>query len=341
MQGGTERRPRSAAMKWLAAFLLLALACPVSAQEDAAAAAHRAWLQGLVARLADDGGPRDLALAALLRDVVRQGEGDAPVAADPQTRIWRETAFARAGTDVVALNLIAAGAGADEAVRGRALARWRQLEPGNLAPWLLDDGAGVDASLGAARTTRGFNGHFFAQLRAIVAALDRHPPAPEQAALLIGVPDAPATSQGYAAAMGMSLLVARTLPALQPLSEACREAIAAGPVSERGAACRSAARLLAGADMMLLRMVGLGMAEDLAADADAQRAAREARRRFDWQMLEWGRLSVAAEAGGLEDLVRLLADPAITGEPALVERLLTEAGIPLQPPAGWQPPRGG
>ena len=38
-------------------------------------------------------------------------------------------------------------------------------------------------------------------------------------------------------------------------------------------------------------------------------------------------------------LARLLADPRVRTEQDLVERILAEAGVPLDPPAGWQPPR--
>ncbi|MDH5821814.1 hypothetical protein QFW77_02235 [Luteimonas sp. RD2P54] len=341
MQPVTERRPRNAATRWLAAVLLLAMAGPMPAQDEAAGAAHRAWVQGLPGRLAADGGPRDLALAALLRQVVREPADGDPAGADPQAEAWRETAFARAGTDVVALTLVLAGATADEAVRERALDRWRQLEPGNLAPWLADHDASVDEVLEAARSATRVDSHLYGQLRATVDALGRHPPTPEQAALLVGRADSPSTLEGLAALQGMSLLAAVAVPALQPLLQTCREAFAADSASGHAADCRSAAALMVGADTMLLRLVGLGLAETVAGDAEAQRAARAARRRFDWQMVEWGRLSAAAAAGGLDDLARLLDDPAIVDEPALVERLLTEAGIPLQPPAGWEPPRGG
>ena len=63
------------------------------------------------------------------------------------------------------------------------------------------------------------------------------------------------------------------------------------------------------------------------------------RRRMDWQMLEWGRIATAQERDGAAQFVRLLGDPSVQTEQDLVERILAEAGVPLDPPAGWQPPR--
>src|SRR3546814_9655462 len=67
--------------------------------------------------------------------------------------------------------------------------------------------------------------------------------------------------------------------------------------------------------------------------------AQALRRRQDWQMIQWNRAATAQPDNGAAQFVRLLRDPAVLRERDLVERVLAEAGIPLEPPAGWEMPR--
>lgn len=310
-----------------------------TAREQALADAHRAYSERLALALAETGRPRALAFAALLREAgpPRESDDDGPPPPDPHVRAWRETAFARTGADLPALLLLLAG-GDDDPIRAEALARWRQLEPTNLAPWLADAGAPPRQVLEAARTATRVDGHVYAQLRAMLEAYRSHPPLAEEAVLLHDDDGRPMSPDGYAAVHGMGLL-AIAMPNLQPLLDFCRETAAVAPTSIQAGDCRRTGELLTTADTSLMRALGFALAGAMAADGPARRDVDTARRRFDWQMLEWGRLSLSAPGGGIEDFVRLLRDPAISDEPALVERLLREAGVPLDPPAGWQPPR--
>jgi hypothetical protein len=56
-------------------------------------------------------------------------------------------------------------------------------------------------------------------------------------------------------------------------------------------------------------------------------------------MLEWGRASEDLPRDGAGQFVRLLADPTVRTEADLIARALQDAGVALEPPAGWQPPR--
>lgn len=313
-------------------------------EEQAVHAAHLAYLERITPQLAASGEARALAYAALLREMRAAADWDReePPPPDAQAREWRRTAFSRAGADIVALALLAPDPGADteDAGRTEALARWRQLEPNNLAAWLHDARATPQQVLEAARAARRVDSHWYAQVRWILEAHRAHPPAPAEAARLHdGAGGRPSTLDGYAAIHAMGLLAATAMPGFQPLLTYCRQVAAEAPGSVQAQDCRRTGELLREGDTALSRSLGFALSERVAAGAAERRALAEARRRFDWQMYEWGRLSEDAPAGGIDDFVRLLADPAIGSEAALVERLLTEAGVPLDPPARWQPPR--
>ncbi len=102
--------------------------------------------------------------------------------------------------------------------------------------------------------------------------------------------------------------------------------------------CRHVARLMAEhSDTQLGTMIGLALSERTAQGA-AERAEVQARRRtLDWRNLEWGRVSMTSPRDGASTLVRLLADPSVRTEQELVSRVLQDAGIPSDPPAGWRP----
>ncbi|WP_024892033.1 hypothetical protein [Luteimonas huabeiensis] len=330
----------------LAAWLLLPVSAPAQdrpagaagapAADAAELAAHRAYTARLAERLTAEGEPRGLALAALLREASAAPAAAADPAvprADPTSRQWRALALQRAGTDVVALSLLALAPEGDAGTRDAALARWRQLEPANLVPWLHGD-VDAPARFEAARRARSADSHLYAQVRVLVEAQRRHPPTEAERAALIGGDGQPGGLDGYAVLHGTGLLGPLAVPALAPFAEACAAAARQAPGSVQAEDCRHAAQALQRADTRALESVGLALAADLARDAEARRAALAALRRFDWQMVALGRLSAGRPAGGVDAFAALLmAEPAGTREAALDERQLREAGIPLDPPA--------
>lgn len=189
-----------------------------------------------------------------------------------------------------------------------------------------------------ARGLRRFDLHMYDQVRWIQSALLRHPPSASERAVMFG--NDGGTIQEYAAMHAMALWAAVAIPSLQPFSQGCQDgALRATP--SRAADCAHLARVLVDhSDSSLGRMVGIGMLERMANSASARAEVQALRRRMDWQMLQWGRISSEQPRDGAPQFTRLLADPQVRTEQDLVERILAEAGVPLDPPAGWQPPRG-
>lgn len=326
-------------------LLLAACALSVQAQErpadqpriDAQAVAvervTRNWHLRIGVALAESGQPRDLALAALLQELAAGDEqSGAPAAAE-----WHRRAAAAAGSDVTAnaLLLMLPEDALAAAVREQAARRWAAAEPDNIAPLLYLDG-GVDELLARAAGMRRFDLHMYGQVRWIQAALLRHPPsASEQAVLLEGgaVP-----LDEFTAISAMGLWAAAAIPPLDPLVEACDGAALQATPGRRGDCGRIARVLLGSSDSNLGRMVGIDLLARAATSASDRAEVQVLQRRMDWQMLEWGRIAAAQPRGGAPQFARLLAG-GVGSEPQLVERILAEAGVASDPPAGWQPPR--
>jgi len=330
----------------LAAAALSTLAPALRAQEPAAQAEQaravaaervaRNYHERVASQIAASGQARDLALAAVLRRIAIDGP-DGPAAGDADVRAWRAAAAAQAGDDVLANALLMMGAegDADPVVR-QAAQRWARAEPDNIGPRLfLEDG--VESMLADARAFSRFDLHMYDQVRWIQSRLVAHPPTANERAAMFADGEVPVAE--YAAINGMAMWATVAIPFLPDLAEACDGAALRATASRR-ADCDYLARVLVGAsDSSLGRMLGIDLLTRMASNASERAEAQALRRRMDWQMLEWGRISAAQPREGAPQFVRLLADPQIRTEHDLVERILAEAGVPLDPPAGWQPPR--
>ncbi|MEN1943090.1 hypothetical protein WCE55_04400 [Luteimonas sp. MJ293] len=327
--------------------LLFAVSLPLQAQQPSAPAgqvdaqaiaAERVWRnyqQRTAVLLAASGQPRDLALAAVLHDVANM-DPEGGIAENATTTGWRQAAAQQAGADVIANSMLMMGAEAGGALREQAARRWAQAEPDNIAPLLLLDG-GAEMALARARDLRRFDLHMYDQVRWIQSALLRHPPSAAERSVLMGQKG---TVEELAADSAMALWAAVALPSLQPLTFACSDGTALRSMPARAADCAQIARVLVGfSDSGLGRMMGIGMLERMAGNASERAEVQALLLRMNWQMSEWGRIASSQERDGLPQFVRLLADPQVRTEQDLIERVLAEAGVPLDPPAGWQPPR--
>lgn len=324
------------------------------ARMQASREAMQAWHARMAGELAASGKARELALAATLLALATREppqdagvEGDAPsqpAPRDPRIDQWRRLASARAGSDVLANVLLMqadSGTAADTQVRAEAIERWRMLEPGNLAPRLYA-GADIDLLLADARLMDRHDMHWYAQARWLQSAFLAHPQTDAERAAIVQAQDAvdEALPPGETAAMaGMGIMLAAALPGLQPLTEACRdEALSSTPTRRED--CRHVAQVMADtSDTGLGTNIGIALLEQVAANGAERAQAQARRRRMDWQMLAWGRAAASQPNGGATQFVRLLRDPSVRSEQDLAERVLEEAGIPLDPPAGWQSPR--
>lgn len=314
---------------------------------QAARSATQAYYARIAPQLAASGQPRQLALAAILLRIATSNwtegasaAGDAPSQPsprDPRIDQWRQLALARAGKDVLANALLMqADTPADASLREQAADRWRRLEPDNLAPLYFLAGP-VDRLLADARSTSRFDVHLYDQVRWMRAALEAHPPTAAESAGLLGGEQVPLDEASTSAAMAIAAAVA--IPPQQPVRDACRgDALAAAPM--RRADCRHVAGVMADhSDNNVAQFIGIGLLKGLATTPQQQADALARQRRMDWRMWQWGKLSAGQLRDGIAQFTRLLDDPGIRGEPELVVRLLADAGIPLEPPPDWQPPR--
>ena len=337
--------------RFLLPLLLAALGAPVFAQappereptaaelEQAQAAAHawQAHAMRAARALGRSDGARDLALAAVLEATARPVDEDGIAQPAAEAIAWRDAAASRGGGDVITQQLLlaAAVAGGDAAAADAAARRWQALSAGNLAP-LMFQGLPAEALLAAAaQSTHNAPGPFALQ-RWVAGTMRRHPPtAAEWAALGDDSPLSPDASAALAAATVQGLLV----PDYREVLAACTGRQLGAP--GRAAACGHMAELLLSRPQTLLdERIGLSMARALTRSA-AERAPLDARRRgVDWRQEQVAALAMGegGASAAADAHARSLADASVDTEEALVRRILSEAGVALEPAAGWRAP---
>ena len=326
--------------------LLAALAAPAFAQvpdmpepteeelqqAQQRAEAWQAYSLRVASALGRSDGARDLALATLLEATARPHEGATALAGDAAR--WRAEAAAKGAGDTITQQLLLAAAmlGDDQAEALAAARRWQALEPGNLAPQMLQ-GLGPEAVLvAAAQSGRNSPDPYLLQ-RWAAGVLGRHPPT---AAEWAGFGEGPQMSAEVHAAVWAASLASPLLPDYREVLGACvgRELRLPG----RAAACGHMAELLLARPQTVLdERIGLSMAREQARSA-SEVAALDARRRgVDWRQEQLAELA-QREDGDDAAFARLLLDPSIDTEDALARRLLSAAGMAVEPPASWQAP---
>lgn len=304
-------------------------------QAQQRAEAWQAYGLRVASALGRSDGARDLALATLL--AATSGPADPGAAGGLDAQPWRTQAQSRGAGDPITQQLLlaAATAAGDQPSATAAARRWQSLSPGNLAPWLHQ---GLDAAsvLAAAAGSSHNAPDPYPMLRWMAGALARHPPTDTEWA---GFGEGPKPAAADHAAVWATSLQALLLPDHQPVLEACtgRQLRLTG----RPEACRHMASLLLQRPQTVLdERIGLSMARALTRSA-AERAPLDARRRgVDWrqeQMAELARREAGSNEAGRR-LARVLADPGVDTEDAMVRRILADAGMALEPPAAWQAP---
>ena len=287
--------------------------------------------------LAVENGARSLALAARLRTMALEAEayamGREPPfeIVDPKAARWLEQSERLSKDDAVAIALILPLLrDTDPQCHADAVRRWRDAEPDNLVPLLMAD-LTEDALLAAARGTFRADGHFSEILRLVVQTVQRPRNGPVSDILeRVVVSAGPGNRDTYAASLG-SAVAGRSQPSFTALVRYCRDSDDASRLQ-----CRHAAEVLQGrGDTLLARMVGIGLLRDTAAD-DAQRAQAEAaRRRQDWLSARNAELAARDLGDHSARFVRNLGASPVPNEIEILESVLLDSGIPLDPPAGW------
>lgn len=304
--------------------------------EDARA---RAVLDDTLA-LADDvaalGDPDALAFAALLRDSemdaarINGGAGP-PSTIDAQVRRWRDEAERRGGSEITTLLMLLYLERGDTPRKRALVARWRRLEPHNLAPLLYDAAPGTDL-LAAASATTVADAHYDDVLRAVVDALSR---AASPTLSRLQAAESKDSPEGYKLTLAMAFWTTAALPPTHRITAPCREQPLA---SQRRAQCLHIARVLwHRSDIIVLDMVGTAMVRRLSDAAEEKAAAEAFRNEYAWlssRITEAYRKDNRAYARRF--MQGLFATPDVT-ERGMMRLLVAEAGFPPAPPPGWRP----
>ena len=312
---------------------------PLSAAEETALRRDANFLLLSMAEdLAEEDGPRALALAARLRTMALEaeaynaGRGPPFEIVDAKIARWLEQAERAGADDPVVIALIMPLLRAIDPQRhADAVRRWRDAEPDNLVPLLHAD-LSADALLEAARGTIRSQDHFFEIMRLTAQVVERPRSGPVARVLQrVSQPAGEGGRATYAATLGTRIASAN-LPQYAGLTQACR-----APEGLRRLQCRHIAEVLTTRGGTLIEhLVGVSLLRDTAED-DAQRAQAAAlRRRYDWLIARNAELS----GRNLEDhAARLLAQVGKAPQSSEVEmlaQLLLDLGIASEPPAGWR-----
>lgn len=293
-----------------------------AAREAAWHALGKGYLRPLAERLAASGDPRKLAIAAKLWTSTTDAPGDRKAGR------WRTQAFDKGGDDPVVAILLQNDTRSVDGFARRAQERWRASEPGNLVP-AMRSGESVEALLARADTFDRFSLHLPDLLSTIDAALATFPPDEAQRASLRDAElDIPSMSAEYALSWGVVVS-----PAFMPLVNACKgDARHATPT--RNLECRHLGRVMTTrSDSLIGELFGAVLlryddAPEVRAEGDALR------RRLRWQSKAITRVG-RCHAGECTP-AKMRATPGM-GEGDAIRACLTDAGIPLAPPADWDP----
>jgi hypothetical protein len=213
------------------------------------------------------------------------------------------------------------------AERARLLAGVQLLDPDSATSWLpaLPDSTdpkrraeGIAVLARAARSTSA-DIDFMRSYQWIASRLVELPLAPEGRGDASKAVDPESTRREFA----MAIAVAIAIPSYQPLSSWCRD-----PSRAWAADCRTIARLLAGSDTLIDRMIGKGMLVRLASTGDERAEAERVGASAAWLMTAQQQCQV------LDDEATLAAmELEGVTEVGLIEAGLQARGLPIEPPA--------
>ena len=298
---------------------------------------HPAML-ALADEVAALGDAQALALAAMLRDGALLGAGPQGASA-PETRPTRtdekvreriDEAQRRAPDEVTVLVLAVYLERYDEARRQALVARWRALEPQNLAP-LFHATLPEAALFETAAATSVYDSHYDDVLRLIIDTLSR---ASSSALARASAASPGMTRDEQAAAMALVFWASSGTPPFQRLSTPCRaEALSAARQHE----CRRIAEvLLRRSDVLIAEGVGAGIFLRGPGTAAEKAEANVYKRDGDW-LGACASLAYQRDPRGLaRRFAQLIRGGQHVTERAVMCQLVIESGFLPLLLAGWQ-----
>lgn len=292
--------------------------------------------------VADDvaalGDVQALTLAALLRDSALQGAeyetttgpDQARKRMDDKVREWLDDAQRRAPDDTTLLVLAIYLERYEQARRQSLVARWRALEPRNLAP-LLYETLPEEALFEAAMTTSVYDSHYDDVLRLIIDTLSRASSS-SLARLRAATPGQ--SQEELATSIAITFWAVAGLPAFQRVTTPCR----AGTLDDaRRLECRwIASVLLHRSDTVISEAIGAGLiARGLGSPAE-QDEARRYKREGDWLATCIGQIEQRNPRMLARRFAQLIRGGMQTSERMVMRQIVVEAGFPPSPPTSWQ-----
>jgi hypothetical protein len=316
---------------WLACLFSLA-SLPLAAQDAADAQARTqalvAFQRDLVSVLAPRADATPLLAAALLARTLP----DPPKFSDFHALIERAAAAPGHGPAVDWVRLADCDERAGDCPNAKALAALETEAADNAAVWLLKlgqdlragDTEAAHADLARAASAKLYDDYTGASLQALALNVGLLPPPTS-----VQYPGGGAA--GIQVVLTFSLASLQPQPVLPPVAKLCEDDAA---VKDD---CRRLGKLLEWGSSPLARSLGLHLRETLDPDPAQQEDARRARRVLAWQVHSFANLTARAptDAKLARDLLALAREGGT--EMSLTLAALRANGIPIEPPAAWQP----
>lgn len=352
-----RRRANRSMVLWLACLMLPGVGAraaePDAAASNARQAVHEAFVIDRARAALAVGEPRRAMVAAILYPDRRGAQSEEQIQGDAAAPARRAELDRLVGESIA----LALALGADDALvqvflasscdqpwancdADAALERLAELDPDNgLAALMVLDRAHRRQQAGEEREAF----EAFAKAERLttlegetpVAVRDFIGNADLPAAMLEGAPEG-LTAEDQRAVIVIGSWLARQRPGFSISAESarCRAEPLGADDRER---CVAAARVLAGSDDAISPRIGLRLLEDLADDPEEQALVRSRQRDLDWQTSAFGELTreVGATPGSVVGYLDAMI--ATGGERALMEKRLSDAGLPLTAPADWVP----
>lgn len=270
----------------------------------------------------------------------QQAPEEKPASANPASLAAARALIAEAehSDDPLVLSLAthAASTIGDHALASSMAARWQAVEADNLVPRLYTS-APMATLLAGARDTNRYDTHGYDQVRLMASVLTRFPMTREETGSSSNSAFSNDALRAWANAFGIWFAV--SMPAFQTLTNECKgPALEATPTRRED--CLHVAKVMANhSDVLIAGLIGTGILNRAASTPNDIALANTLSRNRDWRQQQYYQVvsKQLDDAQQVSEMVRLMQVPGVGSENQLMEAALREKGIPLTPPADWQP----